>query len=529
MKIVISNIKLILNENINILKNIAAKKLGVSTGDFLDYRILKESIDARKKNKIYLIYSIMVELQNSIKFPADSNIKELKKKKIETLIYGDKQLKERPVVIGTGPAGLFAALILAQNGYNPLVIERGDPVEIRTERVKQYWEEGILDPESNVQFGEGGAGTFSDGKLTTRINDPLCDIVYDEFHKSGIDREILYKAKPHIGTDQLRGVVVNIRKKIIKYGGEVRFRTRLISLIINKGRLSGITVNNNEIINTEAAILAIGHSARDTFEMLLNNKLEIIQKPFSMGVRIEHPQEMIDAAQFGKYAGHPKLGSADYQLFYKSGDRTVYTFCMCPGGIVVAAASENGTIVTNGMSEFARDQKNGNSAFVVSVSPNDFVDKHPLSGIVLQRELEQLAFKTGGSDNSAPVQRLGDFIDSKKSGKIGCVKPAYTGKTKITDLNLCLPDFIKNPMKESIKYFDGKLHGFGMADALLTGVETRTSSPVRILRNDLLQANGIEGLFPAGEGAGYAGGIVSAAVDGIKTANKIIRMYKVNF
>lgn len=529
MKIVVSNIKLTLDEDINILKNIAAKKLGVGTGDFLDYRILKESIDARKKNKINLIYSIMVELQNRIKLPADRDIKELEKKKNEILICGDKQLNERPVVIGTGPAGLFAALILAQNGYKPLAIERGDPVERRAEMVKQYWEKGILDLESNVQFGEGGAGTFSDGKLTTRINDPLCDMVYEELHKSGIDKEILYKAKPHIGTDQLKKVVVNIRKRIIAFGGEIRFRTRLTSLVIKKGRLSGIIVNNNETINTETAILAIGHSARDTFEMLLKNNLDIVQKPFSMGVRIEHPQEMINTAQFGKYAGHPKLGSADYQLFYKCSDRTVYTFCMCPGGIVVAAASEKGTIVTNGMSEFARDQKNGNSAFVVSVSPKDFADKHPLSGIVLQRELEQLAFKTGGSDNSAPVQRLGDFIDSKNSGKIGSVKPGYTGKTKVTDLNICLPDFIKNPMKESIKYFDNKLRGFGMSDALLTGVETRTSSPVRVLRNDSFQAHGIEGLFPAGEGAGYAGGIVSAAVDGIKTANGIIKTYKVNF
>jgi uncharacterized FAD-dependent dehydrogenase len=525
MKLIINNIVLPLESDIDLLKKIVAKKLNVDMNSFQEYRIIKESVDARKKNNIKLIYSIMVGLENKYKIPSDADIKEFENKKMTAPVSGNKEINGRPVIVGTGPAGLFAALTLAQCGYNPLVIERGDPVEKRTEAVRRYWNEGVLDPESNVQFGEGGAGTFSDGKLTTRINDPLCEMVFDILHASGIESEVLYKAKPHIGTDKLKDVVIDIRKKIIKYGGEFRFGTKLTSLKINDGKLSGIVVNDNETITTDVAVLAIGHSARDTIASLFNNGLSMIQKPFSMGLRIEHPQEMIDASQYGKFAGHPGLGAADYHLFYKTGERTVYTFCMCPGGFVVASASEADTIVTNGMSEFARDQKNANSALVVSVNPTDFGNDHPLSGIELQRELEHLAFKTGGSDNSAPVQRLKDFIDSNNSGKIGIVKPSYTGKTKITDLNSCLPDFIKLPMKESISYFDKKLRGFGMNDALLTGVETRTSSPVRICRNEMLQAEGVEGLYLAGEGAGYAGGIVSAAVDGIKVAHKIIETY----
>jgi uncharacterized protein len=526
MKIIVNNIILSLTEDMGVLKKIAAKKIGLRENDISAFRIIKESIDARKKNNIKLIYSIMIDTESKFGIPHDIDVKLFENNGIPPIVPGNKELKERPVVIGTGPAGLFAALILSQNGYKPLVIERGDPVETRVCSVGRYWNEGLLDPESNVQFGEGGAGTFSDGKLTTRINDPLCDMVYEEFGKSGIDDEILCKAKPHIGTDKLRDVVINLRKRITDYGGEFRFRTKMTSLELNDGRLTGITVNGDEKIDAVAAVLAVGHSARDTFETLHDKGIIIRQKPFSMGVRIEHLQEMIDVAQFGKFAGHPKLGAADYHIFYKTGNRTVYTFCMCPGGLVVASASEQDTIVTNGMSEFARDRTNGNSAFVVSVSPDDFGGSHPLAGIRLQRELEHLAYTTGGSDGSAPVQRLEDFIANRNSCKIGKIKPGYTGKTRVCDLNRCLPDFIRSPMKESVKYFDDRLHGFGSADALLTGVETRTSSPIRIPRNESLQAEGVEGLFPSGEGAGYAGGIVSAAVDGIRVARKLIEIYK---
>jgi uncharacterized protein len=526
MKIIVNNIKLSLNDDINILKEKTAKKLKLTSKDINDFRIVKESIDARKKNNINFIYSTTVEIDNKYKLQTDNDIKILEYEKEDSLKPGNKEINQRPAIIGSGPAGLFAALMLSENGYKPLIIERGECVEKRTETVNQYWKNNILNTESNVQFGEGGAGTFSDGKLTTRINDPRCEKVLEEFHKSGIEKEILYKAKPHIGTDKLKDTIINIRKRIIENGGEFRFNTKLTSLKIDSGKLTGIVLSNNENFAANVVVLAVGHSSRDTFESLYSSGVTLLQKPFSMGVRIEHLQEMIDRAQFGTAAGHPKLGAAEYHLFYKTGDRTVYSFCMCPGGLVVAAASENETIVTNGMSEFARNQKNANSAWVVSVTPEDFGSTHPLSGVELQRKLEKLAFKIGGNNNSAPIQRLGDFLANKETVKPGIIKPGYTGKTQVADLNQGLPDFIKNPLKESIKYFDGKLHGFGMSDAILTGFETRTSSPVRILRDDSFQAVNVEGLFPCGEGAGYAGGIVSAAVDGMRVAEQIIKTYK---
>ncbi|NLD48101.1 MAG: hypothetical protein GX660_13065, partial [Clostridiaceae bacterium] len=443
----------------------------------------------------------------------------------EPLVPGNTKITCRPVIIGTGPAGLFAGLVLAQNGYRPLLLERGDCVAKRTEAVNRYWITGELDVETNVQFGEGGAGTFSDGKLTTRINDRRCTKVLEEFYKSGAHEEILFKAKPHIGSDVLKEVVVNLRKRIIDYGGEVRFNSKVTSFIIKDGRIKGVKVNGSEVIPGEIVVLAVGHSARDTFASLYESGVGFIQKPFSIGVRIEHPQGLINFSQYGMAATHPKLGAADYQLFYKTLGRTVYSFCMCPGGVVVASASENETIVTNGMSEFLRDKENANSALVVSVGPGDFGSSHPLAGIDFQRKWERMAFVVGGSNNCAPVQRLEDFIEGRATTHLGSVRPSYTGQIRKADLNLCLPEFVTGPMKESISYFDSRVKGFGMKDAVLTGVETRTSSPVRIPRDDKLEALSVKGLYPAGEGAGYAGGIVSAAVDGIRIAEQIIKTY----
>ncbi|HOM03148.1 MAG TPA: FAD-dependent oxidoreductase [Acetivibrio sp.] len=525
MKLIVRNLKLSLDDDIEVLKKLVSKKIKVNEKDFKHFRIVKESIDARKKPFISFVYSVMLEIEGKVKIKESADIQILQQESENVLVPGSIRLENRPVVIGTGPAGLFAGLILAQNGYRPLILERGESVEKRTEIVNRYWEAGELDPETNVQFGEGGAGTFSDGKLTTRINDRRCSIVLEEFYKSGAHEEILYKAKPHIGSDVLKRVVSNMRNRIIEYGGEVRFNSKVTSIIVKNGKICGIIVNDKEEIPCDVAVLAIGHSARDTFKMLLDKGVEFVQKPFSIGVRIEHPQEVIDRAQYGEAAGHPKLGASDYQLFQKIGDRTAYSFCMCPGGIVVASASEPGMIVTNGMSEFARDRENANSALVVSVEPEDFGSGHPLAGIDFQRKWEKLAFAAGGSCNWAPVQRLGDFVEGRKSTFLGIVKPSYTGGTNLSDIHLCLPSFVTDSIKKAIPCFDSKIKGFGMKDAVITGVETRTSSPVRIPRGDSLEAIGIKGLYPAGEGAGYAGGIVSAAVDGIRIAERIISTY----
>ena len=525
MKLIIHNIKLSLDDNINSLKRVVSKKLRIDAKEFKAFRIVKESIDARKKPDIAIIYSVMVEIPGEVKITNSKDIRIFEDSIEDELTYGDRKLKQRPVVIGTGPAGLFAALVLSQNGYKPMVLERGECVEKRTEIVNSYWKGEELNTETNVQFGEGGAGTFSDGKLTTRINDRRCTKVLEEFYASGAPEEILYKAKPHIGTDVLKKVVVNIRKRITQLGGEVRFNSKVTSVCIKEGKITGVVVNDSETIDAEVVILAIGHSARDTCVSLFESGIEFVQKPFSIGVRIEHPQELINKAQYGEASAHPRLGAADYQLFYKTNDRTVYSFCMCPGGIVVASASEPHMIVTNGMSEFARDRDNANSALVVSVGPGDYGSSHPLAGIEFQRTWEKQAFDIAGSCGAAPVQRLEDFVMGRASVKVGEVRASYTGQTSLEDINSCLPGFVTAPMKESIKYFDDRLKGFGIKDAMLTGVETRTSSPVRIPRMENLEASKVRGLYPTGEGAGYAGGIVSAAVDGIRVAEQIIKTY----
>ena len=525
MKIIVYNLKMHLDDTIYDLKKITSKKIGVSEKDFISFKIIKESIDARKKPHISIVYSVMVEIENQIKRPLGGDIKVLEDLPQKPLVYGDIKLRKRPIVIGSGPAGLFASLVLAQNGYKPLLLERGECVEKRTQIVNSFWAGGKLNEETNVQFGEGGAGTFSDGKLTTRINDKRSEKVLEEFYKSGAPEEILYKSKPHIGSDILKEVVSNMRKRILDLGGEVRFNSKVTDFLVKDGKIEGVKVNNCEEIYSQVVVLAVGHSARDTFEVLYNRGVKFIQKPFSIGVRIEHPQELINNAMYGKAANHPRLGAADYQIFKKFSDRTVYSFCMCPGGVVVGAASEPDTVLTNGMSEFSRDKENANSALVVSVGTDDFESSHPLAGVEFQRKWEKLAFWCGGKDYSAPIQRLGDFVNDRVTRKLGSVKPSYMGNTKFSNINLCLPPYVTSLLKKSIDFFDSKINGFGMEDAVLTGVETRTSSPVRIPRDDNLEALGINGLYPAGEGAGYAGGIVSAAVDGIRIAEKIMETY----
>lgn len=525
MKIAINGLRTSLDDSMEALKHIAAKKLNIRPRDFINFRITKESVDARRKPNISLVFSVLVEVDRNIKLPNNPDIRILEDKEDEPILHGSKKLAGRPLIVGFGPAGMFAGLILAQNGYRPIIVERGENVDRRTEIVMNFWDKSQLDLETNVQFGEGGAGTFSDGKLTTRINDPRCDKVLREFALSGAGEEILYKYKPHIGSDVLKSVVADIRRRIQELGGEIKFNTRMTSLKTKNGSVTGAVLNGSSEIDTGIVILAVGHSARDTFRMLYESGIVFEQKPFSIGVRIEHPQDIINKAQFGLAASHPRLGAADYQLFYKTPGRTVYSFCMCPGGVVVASASEADSVVTNGMSEYARDKENANSALVVSVEPGDFGSSHPLAGIDFQRRWEKLAFEAGGRDYSAPVQLLGDFIDGKASIRPGKVNPGYTGRVKPADLNLCLPSYVTGSMKESIGYFDNKIHGFGMRDAVLTGVETRTSSPVRIPRSDSLEAVGFIGLYPTGEGAGYAGGIISAAVDGVRVAEQIIRIY----
>ena len=526
MRLLLSNVILGLDEGQKELELAIARKLNQRLDDINKIKIVKQSVDARKKPGIRFVYSVSCEVSDNTRIPNSTDIKILESIKDEDLVSGDKLISGRPLIIGTGPAGIFCGLILAQNGYKPIIIDRGGNIDERTRKVQCYWNGGELDTETNVQFGEGGAGTFSDGKLTTRINDSRCDKVLQEYHNFGAPDDILYKAKPHIGTDVLKNVVANMRMEIERLGGTVLFNTKAVDLNISDGKVCGVLTNSHSSIDTNVVVMAIGHSARDTFDMLYKKGVPFEQKPFSIGVRIEHPQSMINTAQYGAASGHPALGAADYQLFCKQNDRTAYSFCMCPGGIVVASASEQKSIVTNGMSEYKRDRENANSALVVSVGPSDFGTSHPLGGIEFQRKWEKLAYKVGGNNNSAPIQRLEDFIDNRV-GKLGSIKPSYTGETRLANLNECLPQYVTDGMKQSIAFFDRRLKGFGMKDALLTGVETRTSSPVRIPRNEALECIGFAGLYPAGEGAGYAGGIVSAAVDGIRIAQQIIKTFAV--
>ena len=525
----ISNIKLGIDEDISLLKKLILKKLKIKENELIKYFIYKESIDARKRGKIDFVYTIDVELKNEGKI-LKNNIKdvvEIKERKYIGVEMGSEKIKNRPVIIGSGPAGLFAALLLAQKGYNPLMIERGLDVDNRSKDINNFWDNRKFKSNSNVQFGEGGAGTFSDGKLTTRIKDIRCRKVLDELVNFGSPEEILYSYKPHVGTDILKNVVKNIRNEIIRLGGEVKFDSLVTDIIIENNAIKAVVVNNEEVVESDNVILAIGHSARDTYKMLYKRGVRITQKPFAIGARIEHPQELINKTQYKEFYTHPRLGAADYRLIeHTSNMRTAYTFCMCPGGMVIASASNEGEVVTNGMSEHARDQANANSAFLVNVLPSDFGSDDPLAGVLFQEKYEKLAYELGGKNYNAPVQLVGDFLNDKVSTSIGNVDPSYKPGYTFVDLRECLPQFVTDTMKEALQKLDNKLNGFAMHDAVLTGVETRSSAPIRIVRDeDTLQSINVSNLYPCGEGAGYAGGIVTAAVDGIKCAEKIIQRY----
>ncbi len=522
----VNNIRLPLDYSNDTIKKNVCGMLKIKESALKSVCLFRRSIDARKKNSIYFLCSVDVEL-NSNEAAAVKKCKNAALVKPYSYNVPIWNGSVSPLVVGTGPAGLFAALILAQSGAKPIVIERGKDVDSRTADVNTFWQNGKLNTNSNVQFGEGGAGTFSDGKLNTGTKDCRQRKVINEFVAHGAPEEILFNAKPHIGTDKLKITVKNIREEIISLGGKVMFETKLVGLQNNGAKITGATVEKNgrrDVIETDSVILAIGHSARDTFEMLNDMKLPIQAKAFSVGARIEHLRKEIDKSQFGKFAGSKALGAAYYKLNVHTSDkRGAYTFCMCPGGKVVNASSEENMLCTNGMSEFKRDEENSNAALLVGVTPCDYESESPLGGMYFQRKLEKAAFELGGGGYSAPVQRVEDFLNTRKSSKIGSVKPSISPDYELTDLNLILPEYISANMKTAITEIGKRLSGFDNSDAVLTGLETRSSSPIRIIRdNKSLQSVGMAGLYPCGEGAGYAGGIISAAVDGIKCAEAVI-------
>jgi len=522
--LLLHNIKLPLDHPKSELEVAIHKKLGIQSDDLIGYSIHKRSYDARRKDNIKLIYSLNVEVKQEKKIlqrtRKDNTIRHAPDTSYKLVTQAPDNLRLSPLVVGTGPCGLFAGLILAQMGFNPTIIERGKRVRERTADTFDFWRQRKLDPESNVQFGEGGAGTFSDGKLHTQIKDKnhLGRKVLTEFVEAGAPKEILYISKPHIGTLKLVKIVEKIRNTIQDLGGEFLFQSRVDDLIVEDEHLRGVVLASGEKIHSDHVVLAIGHSARDTFQKLHERGVQIEAKPFSMGLRIEHPQHMIDKCRFGENAGNPILGAADYKLTHHSSNgRTVYSFCMCPGGKVLAASSEYGTVVTNGMSQYSRNAINANSAIMVEVFPNDYPES-PLAGINFQRKWEQRAFELGGGTYDAPGQLVGDFLAGRPSTEFGSVMPSYKPGVHLCDLRTSLPDFIIEAIREALPVFDKQIQGFMMADAILTGVETRSSSPIRIMRGKDFQSVNISGLYPAGEGAGYAGGILSSAVDGIKVA-----------
>ena len=512
------------NNKDNLIKSIS-KKLKIDISNIENYTIKKLSIDARNKEEIYYVYEVNVNVKNELEIlnrNKNNDVTLTNPKKYEIKEKGNLKINNRPMIVGSGPAGLFAAYILAENGYKPLIIERGENIEKRVESVETFWKTGKLNKNSNVQFGEGGAGTFSDGKLNTLIKDELCrgKKVFETFVENGADEEILYSYKPHIGTNMLRIVIKNMREKIIKMGGTFKYNTCLTNIIYENDTLKQIEVNNNELIDCDVLVLAIGHSARDTFYML-NNKLNMEAKPFAIGLRVAHKQSMIDESQFGKKY-KDILSPATYKLTYNN-DRGVYSFCMCPGGYIVNASSEENMLAINGMSNHERESGFANSAIVVTITPNDF-GKNPLDGIEYQRSLEKKAYELG--NGKIPVQLLKDFKENKISESLGNIEHVFKGDYKLANLNELLPIYISDSIKEGFISFGKKINGFDNDDTILAGIESRTSSPVRIIRNDLFESN-IKGIYPSGEGAGYAGGITSAAIDGIKVAEAIIKKYEV--
>ncbi|EGQ7980807.1 NAD(P)/FAD-dependent oxidoreductase [Vibrio vulnificus] len=505
-------------------------KLGIPAEQVLSFSMFRRGYDARKKANIQLIYTLDIEVANQdkllAKFSKDPHVRETPDMEYKYVAQAPANLTERPIVIGFGPCGLFAGLVLAQMGFNPIIVERGKEVRERTKDTFGFWRKRTLNPESNVQFGEGGAGTFSDGKLYSQVKDPnfYGRKVITEFVAAGAPEEILYVSKPHIGTFKLVTMIEKMRAKILELGGEIRFSTRVDDIHMEDGQITGVTLSNGEELKSRHVVLAVGHSARDTFEMLHERGVYMEAKPFSVGFRIEHKQSMIDEARFGPNAGNPILGAADYKLVHhcKNG-RTVYSFCMCPGGTVVAATSEEGRVVTNGMSQYSRAERNANSAIVVGISPEIDYPGDPLAGIRFQRELESNAYRLGGENYDAPAQKIGDFLKGRDPSALGDVEPSFTPGIKLTDLEKALPPFAIEAIREAIPAFDRKIKGFASEDGLLTGVETRTSSPVCIKRDKEYQSVNLKGFYPAGEGAGYAGGILSAGIDGIKVAEAVAR------
>ncbi len=529
----LTEIKLPLDHAPEALEQAILQKLGIARGELLSWHMFKRGNDARKKHAIQLVYTIDCEVKNEglllKRFEGDKNVKPTPDMEYRHVAKAPENLRLRPLVIGAGPCGLFAALILAQMGFKPIILERGKVVRERTKDTWGLWRKSQLVTESNVQFGEGGAGTFSDGKLYSQIKDPrfLGRKVLTEFVKADAPEDILYEAHPHIGTFRLVKMVENMRATIESLGGEYRWESRVADLDIEekngKRHVRGVVLANGEHIAADHVVLAIGHSSRDTFQMLVDRGVYVEAKPFSIGVRIEHPQSIIDVARFGQCAGNPILGAADYKLVHhaKNG-RDVYSFCMCPGGTVVAATSEENRVVTNGMSQYSRAERNANSGLVVGISPEVDYPGHVLAGIDYQRQWESAAFVAGGGDYKAPAQRVGDFLAGRASTSLGDVIPSYRPGVTPTDLSQCLPEFAVTAIREALPVFGRQIKGYDMADAVMTGVETRTSAPIRIKRdNDTLQSLNTRGLYPAGEGAGYAGGILSAGVDGIKIAEAV--------
>jgi uncharacterized FAD-dependent dehydrogenase len=528
----LTDLKLPLGHEEGAIRSALLARLKIPARDLVGFSVFRRATDARKKAAITLTYTLDVEVADEAalleRFAKDRNVSRAPDMSYRFVARAPARSTARPVVVGAGPCGLFAALVLAQMGFRPIILERGKVVRERTKDTWGLWRRSLLDPESNVQFGEGGAGLFSDGKLHSQIRDPLHHgrKVLTEFVAAGAPPEILSLGKPHIGTFRLVTIVENMRCTIEALGGEYRFESRLEGLDIEQGRdglrhVRGAILADGTHIATDHVVLAIGHSARNTFHMLWECGVAIEAKPFSIGVRIEHPQSLIDRCRFGEGAGRPELGAADYKLVHHCANgRAVYTFCMCPGGTVVAAASEPGQVVTNGMSQYSRNERNANAGIVVGITPADYPG-NPLAGIALQRHWEERAFATGGGDYVAPAQRVDDFLAQRASTTLGDVIPSYKPGVHMADLAACLPDFAVAAIREAIPAFDRRIRGFAMADAIMTGVETRTSSPVRIGRDASLQSTNTRGLYPAGEGAGYAGGILSAAVDGIRVAEAV--------
>jgi len=523
----LKEIKLPLDHAESALQDAILKKLHISNSELIRYTIFKRSYDARKKSKIILAYIVDVETTKEKallkRFKKNPHVLPTPNMTYQPVVQESQNYKTRPIVIGTGPCGMFAGLLLAQMGFRPILLERGKSVRDRSVDTFGFWLKKRLNPESNAQFGEGGAGTFSDGKLYSQVRDPKYygRKVLTELVNAGAASEILYINKPHIGTYRLVKIVQNLRATIEELGGEIRFQCRVEDLDIDREQVRGVVLDNDEYIASNHVVLAVGHSARDTFQMLCDRGVYLEPKPFSIGFRIEHPQSLIDQCRFGEQAGHDRLGSADYKLVHHcQNGRSVYSFCMCPGGKVVAAASEPGRLVTNGMSEYARDESNANSAIVVGITPEDYPDG-PLAGISLQRNLEERAFALGGNSYDAPAQLVGDFLADRPSFNFGQVYPSYKPGVKLGDLSSSLPDYAIAAIREAIPAFDQKIRGFAMNDAILTGTETRTSSPIRIKRDENYQSLNTKGLYPAGEGAGYAGGILSAGIDGIKVAEAV--------